>query len=74
MYKLSRHVSTVYGHYQMLHHRPTRKSTFTMRYMLNRTLIFDDLQYDVNQTLVNKIKYNYNRLHMMCNLHYTSIY
>jgi hypothetical protein len=58
MYKLSRHVSTVYGHYQVLHN--TRKSTFTMRYMLNRTLIFDDLQYDVNQTLVNKIKYNYN--------------
>jgi hypothetical protein len=31
-----------------------------MRYMLNCTLIFDDLQYDVNQTLVNEIKYNCN--------------
>jgi hypothetical protein len=47
------HVSAVCGHYQELH--STRKSTFTMRYMLNRTLIFDDLQYDVNQTLLNEI-------------------
>jgi hypothetical protein len=52
------HVSAVYDHYQVLH--STRKSTFTMRYMLNRALICDDLQYDVNQTLVNEIKYNNN--------------
>jgi hypothetical protein len=57
MYKLS-HVSAEYDHYQVL--RNTRKSTFTMRHMLNCTLIFDVLQYDVNRTLVNEIKYNYN--------------
>jgi hypothetical protein len=28
--------------------------------MVNCRLIFDVLQYDVNQTLVNEIKYNYN--------------
>jgi hypothetical protein len=50
MYELS-HVSAEYDHYQVFNN--SRKSTFTVRYMLNCTLIFDVLQYDVNQTLVS---------------------
>jgi hypothetical protein len=33
---------------------------FTMCYMPNCTLMFNVLQYDVNQTLVYEIKYNCN--------------
>jgi hypothetical protein len=57
MYELS-HVSAEYDHCQVFNN--SQKSTFTVRYMLNCTPIFDVLQYDVNQTLENEIKYTYN--------------